>query len=448
MRNIADLWNDDPGGEHTLHLCWLLNPDGEIRRNVRVKVSGGIVVQITDLPDAQSADALPFALVPPFVNAHTHLEFSSLDRPLSPAIPFTDWIHAVIRSRTAGWNAHAISAGIRESNLAGVHAIGEITTSLLPTPIVNSAARSTCSRAPEPHSTTIVSFQECLGLGPQRIIDQLANAKQHLERLRTGTGNSESAGNSIGNVRVLPGLSPHAPYSVHRDLFDSLVDLASAQQIPLAMHLAETTAELQLLESAAGPFVPFLQQVGVWNSDAFPGRRSPMDYLKRLAELPHGLAIHGNYLTTAEQEFVSRNPQIAIVYCPRTHHYFQHSPHPWRELLRAGATVVLGTDSRASNPDLSIWKELQFVSQLAPDYPLAALLPLITTKAAAALGLDFLQFTIRENQPVGGVLLTPRSSRQLPSVATNDQRAENWTPAAVLQPAGVTLIVHEPGDGQ
>ncbi len=48
--------------------------------------------------------------------------------------------------------------------------------------------------------------------------------------------------------------------------------------------------------------------------------------------------------------------------------------------------VVLGTDSRASNPDLSIWKELQHLAVHQPRIPTADLLAMITTSAATALG--------------------------------------------------------------
>jgi cytosine/adenosine deaminase-related metal-dependent hydrolase len=83
------------------------------------------------------------------------------------------------------------------------------------------------------------------------------------------------------------------------------------------------------------------------------------------------------------------------VYCPRTHAYFGHTPHPWQQLQAAGAVVLLGTDSRASNPDLSVWKELQFVASQKNAVPVWELLPMITTSAAAALGFNREDFTVK-----------------------------------------------------
>ncbi|MCY2962936.1 MAG: amidohydrolase family protein, partial [Planctomycetota bacterium] len=184
------------------------------------------------------------------------------------------------------------------------------------------------------------------------------------------------------------GLSPHAPYSVHPDLLRGLVDLAREADVPVAMHLAETESELQLLRGDGGEFVEFLQRLGAWHDDAFRHERSVLDCLRELARARRGLVVHGNYLDSADCEFLARSPQLSVVYCPRTHAGFGHTPHPWQLLLVRGINVALGTDSKASNPDLSIWNELLFLHRLAPDFAPAALLELGTIAGARALGLE------------------------------------------------------------
>ncbi|RPI80948.1 MAG: amidohydrolase, partial [Planctomycetaceae bacterium] len=184
------------------------------------------------------------------------------------------------------------------------------------------------------------------------------------------------------------GLSPHAPYSVHPTLLKGLVDLAIESGAPVAMHLAATRSELELLARGGGEFAEFLKRLAVWNPDVFRERRSILDYLKELARSPRGLVVHGNYLSDADIEFLARNPQLSVVYCPRTHAYFGHEPHPWRTLLERNINVALGTDSRASNPDLSVWDELQFLRRCEPDVPGQTLLDLATIRGARALGLE------------------------------------------------------------
>jgi cytosine/adenosine deaminase-related metal-dependent hydrolase len=127
--------------------------------------------------------------------------------------------------------------------------------------------------------------------------------------------------------------------------------------------------------------------MGVWNPEPFQGEWQIPDILRELARAPRGLVVHGNFLQAAEYQLLAKSPQLSVVYCPRTHAQFGHPPHPWRELLNQGINVALGTDSRASNPDLSLWRELQFLRQNFPLVPGELLLELGTRRGASALGV-------------------------------------------------------------
>ena len=72
------------------------------------------------------------AILPGLVNAHTHLEFSNLTKPLGkPGIGFTDWIRCIIEYRrlTDKKDTTAVSKGLRECTRYGVTTIGEIAQS-------------------------------------------------------------------------------------------------------------------------------------------------------------------------------------------------------------------------------------------------------------------------------------------------------------------------------
>jgi cytosine/adenosine deaminase-related metal-dependent hydrolase len=336
--------------------------------------------------DSAARDLGNGAIIPGLVNAHTHLELSDVAVPLRPSRPFTSWLKEVmshrrqrVRSGPANRStkqslsdqtaiAPCIRQGMSESSKWGTTTIGDIAG---PVPDSESGPNCENSLAPPPRS---VAFLELLGLAVERVSEQLQRGREHL------------AGDS-GDQRVIRGLSPHAPYSVHPDLFRGLVDLAVARRAPIAMHLAETREELQLLDDGTGPFVAFLEELGVWRPGAIPHGSRPLDYLRELARAETALAIHGNYLAPDEIDFLAAHSNISVVYCPRTHAYFGHAAHPWRRLLAQGVNVALGTDSRASNPDLSLWNELLFLRTLAPDFDLEGLLKLGTLNGAISLGL-------------------------------------------------------------
>ena len=86
-------------------------------------------------------------------------------------------------------------------------------------------------------------------------------------------------------------------------------------------------------------------------------------------------------------------------YCPRTHAYFGHEQHTWRRLLERGINVALGTDSRASNPDLNLWDEVLFLRRQFPDFPAEKLLQMATIHGAAALGRGETAGSLKPGRP-------------------------------------------------
>lgn len=335
---------------------------------VEVEDSRIAAVYAGDHPEA--LDLGNTALIPGLVNAHTHLEFSHLVHPLGPTAPFTDWIRSIMKSRFEATEPveRSIQQGIRESLAAGTTCLGEIATSV-------ESVHQLEQTAPAPRA---VVFRECLGFSADRIVGQAQVAAEFLEQQTTGEKHN----------RLRLGLSPHAPYSVHPDLYLNLIQQARDQGAPAAVHLAETQAELDLLERRQGPFVELLSELGLWDPEILKQGMRLFDYLAPLAELTSALAVHGNYFGKEEFEFLKQAPQISVVYCPRTHHYFEHRPHPWLTLIGQGINVALGTDSRASNPDLSLWHELLFLRAAFPDVSTDLILECGTLAGARALELS------------------------------------------------------------
>jgi cytosine/adenosine deaminase-related metal-dependent hydrolase len=99
------------------------------------------------------------------------------------------------------------------------------------------------------------------------------------------------------------------------------------------------------------------------------------------------MVVHGNYLDDEEIAFVAaHHERMAVVYCPRTHHWFGHDPYPLSKMLADGVGVCLGTDGRGSSPDLSLLAEMRFVAQKHPTIPLDQILKMGTINGAKALG--------------------------------------------------------------
>jgi cytosine/adenosine deaminase-related metal-dependent hydrolase len=339
---------------------------------------------VTDLGDV--------AIIPGLVNAHTHLEFSDLERPLGePGMSLPWWIREVIKRRAraadvaqvragqSAMTADPIQQGIAESARCGVTTIGNITTEL------DDATHSLDVAQKQESSRSATPFQ---GGPPLQALD----VAQYLELRALRYGDIESrlqlaAAFTANRAGAFFGLSPHAPYTVHQNLFHQLCDIATARRCPIAMHLAESREELQLLATSLGPFRDLLEERGWWEPGAIGLGVRPLEYLRRLAMAPCSLVIHGNYLNDEEIAFVAANRNtMSVVYCPRTHTYFGHEPYPLKDMLDRGVRVALGTDSRASNPDLDLRTEMQFIVERHGIAPAQAI-EMATVNGATAMGM-------------------------------------------------------------
>jgi len=347
----------------SLRARWVFPVDGDPIPGGVVTVSGGQIADVGAEGASPTHDLGNRALVPGFVNPHTHLEFSDLERPLHAPLPFDQWIRRLVAVRRDEGRdvAAAIRAGVEQCAQAGTTLVGEVASSpaqaaFLSDPIVR-----------------CVVFLELIGLDADRAATQEQQGARHLAQ--------PPAANRIW------GLSPHAPYSVRPGLLRESVRLAREHAAPLAIHLAETREEIELLSEGSGSLAAMLKDFGAWQPGLFDTPRRPLDLLREMADLPRGLIVHGNYLGAEEIAWLARRrDNLAVVYCPRSHRYFRHPEYPLRPMLAAGVALAIGTDSRASNPDLSVLDELRFLHQRYPDLPGSLLLRLGTLAGAAAMG--------------------------------------------------------------
>jgi cytosine/adenosine deaminase-related metal-dependent hydrolase len=350
----------------TLLARWLFPVAGPPIPDGTVTISGGRILAVgSQSPGGPVQDLGNVAILPGLVNAHLHLDLSHLGEPLGrPGTRLIDWIPQVIDSRRTRPLDEALRSGIRESIGYGTTALGEIALPDWPVALLADA----------PLDATV--FLELIALRPEQIAAALDLAEQHLRAASAG-------------ATWHAGLSPHAPYSVHPDLLAAVVSLSAERQIPLAFHLAESRDELELLRSAGGLFRDRLIKLDAWDPTAHRPGTCPLDYLRKLAAAHRTLIIHGNYLDHEEIAYLADHPQrMSVVYCPRTHAHFRHDPYPLQQMLSAGVTVALGTDSRASSPDLSLLAEMRFLARCHPSVDRAEILRLGTLGGARALGRD------------------------------------------------------------
>jgi cytosine/adenosine deaminase-related metal-dependent hydrolase len=347
--------NEPPPSDWSLTARWVFPADRPPLERGVVAVAGDKIAAVephgTRTADLDLGDA---AVLPGLVNAHTHLDLSGARGRVPPTPAFTGWLRGVIayrRSRMPEEVRADVEAGLAESLRSGVTLLGDISG--------DGGSWDALAEAP----VRAVVFREMLGLTE----DRASGAWERLDRWLASRDATPTC---------RPGVSPHAPYSVRSSLFFA----AAARGWPVAVHLAETAEEQELLVLRRGPFVSFLSDLGVWAPD---GLAEDTDHVLRLLNgLSPTLLVHCNYLNAA----AAIPSNASVVFCPRTHAAFGHPPHPFRDFLARGVRVALGTDGLASNPDLDLLAEARFLQRLYPDLPGATLLRMATLSGAEALG--------------------------------------------------------------
>lgn len=288
-------------------------------------------------PDAIPEEA-PFALSPAPVNAHTHLDLSTM--PYSQG-PYERFIAQVIaHGRSGGRTLESAEAGVAELLAGGTRVLGDIVTA-------PEVMRYLLGHA----ELSGVAYWEVLGPDPDEASAILSETARRLAEFR--------ALERPGGMRV--GLSPHSPHTVSAPLLRGLAALAARERLPMQIHVAESAGEVALhrdgsgeLAEAMASFLPHWQPSGL----------TPVGYLERLGVLSaHPTLVHMVHVDDADIATAQKHG-CSIVHCPRSNSALGCGRFPWERYARQGVTVALGTDSRGSSPSLSVEEEVAFAHRV------------------------------------------------------------------------------------
>ncbi|MCY2975066.1 MAG: amidohydrolase family protein [Planctomycetota bacterium] len=367
---------------------WIWTGQGQPIRDGVIRVEGDRIASVSEWKDfngnaSEVHDLGDCCLLPGFINAHTHLEFSDLTTPIAAGKNFAEWILRVVQHRMLSSiipGVPAKQAALDRHHQGAQEAIRGGTALALN--VVHGALSNAVDGLYE------IPFAELMDTTDLRCQQTWRSARSMMrecvDRDKLNENRSESANENLGM-----GLSPHAPYTTTGRLVCRTVERCRRFHLPLMMHLAETREEIEWIEKGSGPLQEMLEMmVGpIGNSTA---DRLPMiGYVNEIVQAPKTLLIHGNYLDHDSRLALAKHRETAaVVFCPRTHQHFRHEPYPLEQMREQGVRVLLGTDSRASNPDLSILEEARKVSQEFSSIRPEQILRMITADAAEFLGLE------------------------------------------------------------
>jgi cytosine/adenosine deaminase-related metal-dependent hydrolase len=319
-------------------------------------------------------------LCPGFVNTHCHLELSHMAGVVPEGTGLPGFLTTVMEKRglqDASAQEQAMEKAEKAMWESGIAAVGDI-------------CNGTASLQQKRNSLLYYhSFVECLGFVPAFAQNRYDFSKGLLEQFR-------EAGLPCSIV-------PHAPYSVSTDLFALLA--ATPNNTPVSIHNQESAAENSLYRDKTGDFLNFYAHFGMDASAFQPTGTNSLPAWSRLFKQPL-ILVHNTFTQETDIRFVKDNHlQAYWCLCPGANLYIENKLPDIQLLRNQGCTITLGTDSLASNHQLSIWQEIQTIRKHFPAIPLEEILQWATFNGAQALGITDLYGSFEKGKRPGVILI-------------------------------------------
>jgi len=319
--------------------------------------------------DVNLGDAL---LLPGLVNAHTHLELTAM-RGFLEDLDFARWILRLNSVKRAVLDRDRMLDAARLGLAEGIR--NGITT------YADTCDSGVALDAMVEAGVRGIMYQEVFGPDPSVCAASLQDLTAKVMELRA---------RETRLVRV--GVSPHAPYTVSDPLYQAVAAYATRERLSIAVHIAESEFERELVEHGEGLFADGLRKRGIAIA---PRARSSIALLEKNGVLnARALLIHCVRVDARDVATIAgtRSP---VAHCPVSNAKLGHGTSPVLDLLAAGVTVGLGSDSVASNNRMDLLAEgraaiLAQRARAAKHDLLCArdALVLATLGGARALGLD------------------------------------------------------------
>jgi len=341
---------------------WVIPVEGEPIEGGAVALEEGRIAAVGTAAELGEGEHYPdAAIVPGFVNAHTHLEYA-VYAGFGDGLSFGPWIvlHMERKARLERPDMEAIARlGAAECLRSGITTVGDL-------------------------AFAGASAHACAALGLRAIVYLEVFGREAADAMRSFDEKRAYVEEALSN-RVRVGVSPHAPYTCSNDVYRGCLELG----LPLATHLNESQDELDWLLRGEGPWQPLAEMLTP------PDGRTGIRRLAVAGLLDERVvAAHCVKVDDEEIALLSRHG-VAVAHCPRSNALLGCGIAPLQELRAAGLRVGIGTDGVSSVPSHDFFEELRTVIALSraraerADALLASdALELATLGGARALGLE------------------------------------------------------------
>lgn len=372
---------------------YIISKSDKIFENSIISIKDGKILDISNVSDnCEITDFGNAVISPGFVNLHAHLQYSF---PMPPhKTEFSDWIISLIKQYyflSKEKKIEFFKAGLKEAILSGCTCIAQLSgEDFFPEIIDNTEIKS-------------FVFLETFSNSEERTKKEIKKLKKLIKE------------NTYKNVTL--GISPHSPYNVHRSLWEEISKLATEEDILVHTHLAESQDELNWLAGKPSEIDKIHMLSFLSKHKPYKTGLNPVEYLEKTGILNKNLiAAHCIQLDEKSLEKLV-NYGVKIAHCPRSNMLLHEKTLDFSKLPEyIRKNTGLGTDSRASNYDLSVINEAKYIKD-SGNLEFEKIFDMMTINSARILKLDdkigtlennkdadFIVFKLEENESYQDIL--------------------------------------------
>jgi cytosine/adenosine deaminase-related metal-dependent hydrolase len=388
----------------------------------------GIVEAIVPAAEAgEDVETLHGLLSPGFINCHCHLELSHMKGRLPEGSGLVDFLSAVIQGRGQAGVAEGGAAGVAGTATGGDAVAG--TAGVIAGGVVSVGAAIAAAEQEMVDGGIVAVGDIC---NTTDTIPQKANGRLYYHNFIETMGFIEESAasrfahsvgvfNAFAEAYAIPiesnSIVPHAPYSVSAALFPLIAGFPGNHL--LTIHNQESEAENEFLLGGKGDFlrlykllgldVSFFNGTGKRSLESFLpyfGRNQTLILVHNVATTAADLVAAGGGMVTGGGRVNAGNgPDLYFCLCPNANLYIGGQLPDVGMLQRYGCDMVIGTDSLASNHQLSILEELKTLQRAFPELSTPTLLLWATANGAGALQLEALLGSFSAGKQPGVLLI-------------------------------------------
>jgi cytosine/adenosine deaminase-related metal-dependent hydrolase len=362
----------------------ITNSGPPLKRGVITTDDDGTIISVEDtegdLKEKHSTEFHNGIIIPGFVNCHCHLELSHMKGGISKGSGLGNFIEEIRSYRNRNNDNILTSAYSADKSMfsEGIVLCADVCNT------------SDTFKVKKESMIRYISLIEVFGLDPGKAESRINEILDIAETAR--------------DLGLQYSLVPHSAYSISLTLL-RLLKKESLNNSITSIHFMESEGEEIFLRNHTGPLMSAYKRSGLIPSRLELAGSHIDIILNELTKSGNLILVHNTFADKTTIRLIKERKNIFWCLCPNSNIYIENKIPPLNLLIEEGCEIVIGTDSHASNSNLSILEELKTLQFNFPELDIGDMVRWATINGSKALQEEEWSGSIEAGKKPGLLLL-------------------------------------------